>query len=31
MTMDPDGIKIQIQDATYCGGGGPLGDRCNAI
>jgi glyoxylase I family protein len=29
MTADPDGIKIQIQDATYCGGGGVLGDRCN--
>ena len=31
MTTDPDGIKIQIQDETYCGGGGLLGDRCNAI
>jgi catechol 2,3-dioxygenase-like lactoylglutathione lyase family enzyme len=31
MTTDPDGIKIQIQDSTYCGGGGVLGDRCNAV
>lgn len=25
---DPDGILIQLQDATYCGGGGYLGDEC---
>ena len=25
---DPDGLVIQLQDPTYCGGGGPLGDRC---
>jgi catechol 2,3-dioxygenase-like lactoylglutathione lyase family enzyme len=31
MTTDPDGIKVQIQDSTYCGGGGVLGDRCNAV
>ena len=23
---DPDGIIVQVQDARYCGGGGPLGD-----
>ena len=25
---DPDGILVQIQDATYCGGGGYLGNIC---
>ena len=25
---DPDGILIQLQDATYCGGAGYLGDVC---
>jgi catechol 2,3-dioxygenase-like lactoylglutathione lyase family enzyme len=25
---DPDGIRIQMQDAAYCGGGGYLGDSC---
>ena len=25
---DPDGLAIQIQDVTYCGGGGYLGDVC---
>jgi catechol 2,3-dioxygenase-like lactoylglutathione lyase family enzyme len=25
---DPDGILIQIQDASYCGGGGYLGNVC---
>ncbi len=25
---DPDGLVIQLQDSSYCGGGGPLGDRC---
>ncbi|MGE3512674.1 MAG: VOC family protein [Vicinamibacterales bacterium] len=25
---DPDGIPIQLQDPTYCGGGGYLGNRC---
>ncbi|MFZ8929467.1 MAG: VOC family protein [Pseudohongiellaceae bacterium] len=25
---DPDGILIQIQDITYCGGGGYLGNNC---
>lgn len=26
---DPDGIILQIQDATYCGGSGFLGEVCN--
>ncbi len=26
---DPDGIRIQLQDAVYCGGGGYLGDDCS--
>ena len=26
----PDGILLQLQDLRYCGGGGPLGDECNA-
>jgi len=25
---DPDGLQIQIQDVSYCGGGGFLGNRC---
>jgi catechol 2,3-dioxygenase-like lactoylglutathione lyase family enzyme len=25
---DPDGIVVQIQDSTYCGGAGVLGDAC---
>ena len=25
---DPDGLRIQLQDAGYCGGGGYLGDSC---
>ena len=25
---DPDGLLMQLQDATYCGGGGYLGDVC---
>jgi catechol 2,3-dioxygenase-like lactoylglutathione lyase family enzyme len=27
---DPDGLLMQLQDATYCGGGGFLGDNCKA-
>jgi hypothetical protein len=27
---DPDGLAIQIQDVTYCGGGGFLGELCPA-
>ena len=27
---DPDGVVIQLQDTTYCGGAGVLGDRCLA-
>ena len=26
--VDPDGLVIQLQDTTYCGGGGVLGDLC---
>ena len=25
---DPDGIPIQLQDVTYCGGSGYLGNVC---
>jgi catechol 2,3-dioxygenase-like lactoylglutathione lyase family enzyme len=25
---DPDGISVQLQDVTYCGGAGPLGNMC---
>jgi catechol 2,3-dioxygenase-like lactoylglutathione lyase family enzyme len=25
---DPDGLRIQVQDPTYCGGGGVLGSEC---
>ncbi len=28
---DPDGIRIQLQSESYCGGGGYLGDNCPAI
>ncbi len=24
----PDGVRIQLQDVSYCGGGGPLGNVC---
>jgi catechol 2,3-dioxygenase-like lactoylglutathione lyase family enzyme len=27
---DPDGLVIQLQDTTYCGGGGGLGSACVA-
>lgn len=27
---DRDGIVYQLNDPAYCGGGGPLGDRCEA-
>ena len=27
---DPDGIVCQLQDASYCGGSGPLGNVCKA-
>jgi catechol 2,3-dioxygenase-like lactoylglutathione lyase family enzyme len=26
---DPDGIVMQLQDVSYCGGGGPLGNVCS--
>jgi hypothetical protein len=25
---DPDGLSIQLQDPSYCGGGGYLGEVC---
>jgi catechol 2,3-dioxygenase-like lactoylglutathione lyase family enzyme len=25
---DPDGIVVQLQDVSYCGGAGPLGNAC---
>jgi catechol 2,3-dioxygenase-like lactoylglutathione lyase family enzyme len=25
---DPDGLVVQLQDSSYCGGGGPLGSEC---
>jgi hypothetical protein len=25
---DPDGILVQLQDPSYCGGGGYLGNEC---
>jgi catechol 2,3-dioxygenase-like lactoylglutathione lyase family enzyme len=28
---DPDGILVQIQDESYCGGSGPLGSICPAL
>lgn len=28
---DPDGIRIQLQDPAYCGGGGYLGDSCPSL
>jgi catechol 2,3-dioxygenase-like lactoylglutathione lyase family enzyme len=27
---DPDGIECELQDASYCGGTGPLGNVCGA-
>ena len=29
MLRDPDGIPVQIQDESYCGGSGVLGDLCD--
>jgi catechol 2,3-dioxygenase-like lactoylglutathione lyase family enzyme len=28
---DPDGIDVQLQDAAYCGGSGPLGTVCTPV
>jgi hypothetical protein len=25
---DPDNIMVQLQDVTYCGGEGKLGEKC---
>ena len=27
--IDPNGIRIQLQDESYCGGSGTLGNQCN--
>lgn len=29
-TADPDGLRIQLQDVSFCGGVGPLGNECSA-
>jgi len=28
---DPDGLVVQLQHPTYCGGTGPLGDQCGPV
>jgi catechol 2,3-dioxygenase-like lactoylglutathione lyase family enzyme len=28
--VDPDNLRIQLQDVSFCGGVGPLGNECNA-
>ena len=28
---DPDGIAVQLQDTTYCGGGGAQGNMCGPV
>jgi catechol 2,3-dioxygenase-like lactoylglutathione lyase family enzyme len=28
---DPSGVVFQLQDPSYCGGGGPLGSTCGAL
>jgi catechol 2,3-dioxygenase-like lactoylglutathione lyase family enzyme len=30
LVSDPSGVIFQLQDPTYCGGGGPLGAACGA-
>ena len=27
---DPDGLLVQLQDVTYCGGAGPFGEMCRS-
>ena len=29
-TADPDNLRVQLQDASFCGGMGPLGNDCSA-
>jgi catechol 2,3-dioxygenase-like lactoylglutathione lyase family enzyme len=29
-TADPDNLRIQLQDVSFCGGTGPLGNECRA-
>jgi catechol 2,3-dioxygenase-like lactoylglutathione lyase family enzyme len=28
---DPDGLVVQLQDVSYCGGTGPLGSQCRPL
>jgi catechol 2,3-dioxygenase-like lactoylglutathione lyase family enzyme len=28
LVQSPDGVEIQLQDVSYCGGNGPLGNQC---
>lgn len=29
-TADPDKLRVQLQDVSFCGGLGPLGSLCTA-
>jgi catechol 2,3-dioxygenase-like lactoylglutathione lyase family enzyme len=29
-TVDPDNLRVQLQDVSFCGGVGPLGNECRA-
>jgi catechol 2,3-dioxygenase-like lactoylglutathione lyase family enzyme len=29
-TADPDSLRVQLQDVSFCGGVGPLGNDCRA-
>jgi catechol 2,3-dioxygenase-like lactoylglutathione lyase family enzyme len=29
-TADPDNLRVQLQDVSFCGGVGPLGNECTA-
>lgn len=29
-TADPDNLRVQLQDVSFCGGTGPLGNECRA-
>ena len=29
-TADPDNLRVQLQDVSFCGGVGPLGNECRA-
>ena len=30
LKTDPDNLRIQLQDVSFCGGVGPLGNECRA-